>query len=98
MSDDRRLRLHIWTGNAAFGETEQSEKDECAEILRKVAMALEDGMDFDAEQTLFDRNGNDVGRVAIKSESEFEHGRISEGRATAEANEVLADLSYPVEL
>lgn len=67
------LTLKIDTDNAAFhGDGDQvSDTDalrcECARILRAVAHDLEELYDFSTWRTLFDSNGNDVGRVRVSS-------------------------------
>ncbi len=59
--------LYIDTENAAFDvENGGGALSETARILRKVADRLDDGELFDTFQTLFDFNGNDVGRAAFK--------------------------------
>lgn len=60
--------LKVDTDNDAFTPEPASE---VARILRGVADSLEAGEDFSHYRTLFDANGNDVGRAAFK-----EGGRI----------------------
>jgi hypothetical protein len=66
-SDILTFRLYIDTDNAAFGDDAASRNMETARILRKIADRLEAGEDFLFYQTLFDINGNDVGRAAFKT-------------------------------
>lgn len=58
------FRLTIRTDNAAFDEEYQAQ--ETARILRDVADKLDAGENFEMFRTLFDINGNDVGRAAFK--------------------------------
>ena len=73
-----RFNLYLSTDNAAFGdETERDLADErtrveLARILRRIANDIEDGKDISMYQTIFDINGNDVGRYALKDESYFQ--------------------------
>ena len=64
------FRLAIDTDNAAFGdvpdENVMARHMETARILKDVAKRLEQGEDFEKYRTLFDINGNDVGRAAFK--------------------------------
>lgn len=55
----------IDTENAAFDGARDTE---VARILRSVANRLDAGEDFSHYLTLFDANGNDVGRAAFKEE------------------------------
>ena len=64
------LRLFIHTDNAAFGETESEKAAECARILRNIAANLDDWDGTQQYQTIFDMNGNDVGRYRLKVELE----------------------------
>jgi len=61
--------LTINTDNEAFGEYPNIDRRllETARILKKVARMLENGEDFSMFRTLFDINGNDVGRAAFKN-------------------------------
>ncbi len=63
------FKLHIHTDNAAFTDKDNIYADhlEVARILRGVAQGLEEGFDFSHYKTLFDINGNDVGRAAFKA-------------------------------
>lgn len=47
--------------------TEASAAPELARILREVATRLEDGDTYGGYRTVFDVNGNDVGRFALKN-------------------------------
>lgn len=66
------FRLTIDTDTAAFtgdayGASPAGERNaETARILREVADRLDAGDDFTKYRTLFDLNGNDVGRAAFK--------------------------------
>ena len=66
------FRLTIDTDTAAFagdsyGASPAGERNaETARILRVVAARLDAGEDFAFYETLFDLNGNDVGRAAFK--------------------------------
>ncbi len=64
------FKVNITVDNAAFGdeEHEQERNIETARILRGIAQRLEEGgVDFFYyETTLFDINGNDVGRAAFR--------------------------------
>lgn len=66
------FRVTIDTDTAAFagdayGASPMGERNaETARILRTVATRLEQGEDFSYYVTLFDVNGNDVGRAAFK--------------------------------
>lgn len=55
--------LKVDTDNDAF---QPNPNFETARILREVAERLEFGEVFSTYQTLFDMNGNDVGRAAFK--------------------------------
>ena len=61
------FKLYIRTDNAAF---DGSPNIETARILRKIATRLENGEEFHFYETLFDINGNDVGRAAFKEDDE----------------------------
>ena len=56
------FRLTIDTDNEAFWDR----NTETARILRSVADMLDRSADFSHYLTLFDVNGNDVGRAAFK--------------------------------
>jgi hypothetical protein len=66
-----RFQLQLNTDNAAF---EDDSRGELARILRKTADHVEGGGEIEFFQTIFDLNGNDVGRFALKDESYFEGG------------------------
>jgi hypothetical protein len=53
------LRVSFKTCGAAFGDTEQERREECARILRIVVQKLE--TTTDNEGPLMDLNGNKVG-------------------------------------
>ncbi len=57
------LIIKVDTSNAAFEDNDG--RDEIARILKKVAQQLEGGEDFSHFRTVFDINGNDVGRVKL---------------------------------
>ena len=59
-----RFLLTINTENAAFSDG--NHEVETARILQDVALRLVRGDDFSHYRTLFDVNGNDVGRAAFK--------------------------------
>jgi len=60
--------LTISTENAAFEDCGFGcQEIEVARILREVADQVEAGKDFSMFRTLFDINGNDVGRAAFKN-------------------------------
>lgn len=56
-----RFTVKIDTDNAAFDDG--NGRHEIAQILRALAGNLERGEDYLHAQTLFDSNGNDVGRA-----------------------------------
>ncbi len=59
-----QFKLWIDTDNAAF---ENDREQETARILRKIADDLDSHADdFSMYRTLFDFNGNDLGRAAFK--------------------------------
>jgi hypothetical protein len=58
--------VQIRTDNDAFQDG--NEQAELARILRGIAARLEAGEDVYYFQTIFDINGNDVGRFALKPE------------------------------
>jgi hypothetical protein len=66
---NERFNLYIDLQNDAF---QQSPETEIARILRDVADRIEHSTKFDLSmyRTIRDINGNDVGRYAIKPESE----------------------------
>ena len=74
------FRLTIRTDGDAFSCGSNAHADdpqacgqmsrETARILREIAKRLDQGDDFAMYQTLFDENGNDVGRAAFKPEPE----------------------------
>lgn len=57
------FRLNIHADSAAF---DSDPRPEIARILRELAQRTEDGWALDTFRTVFDENGNDVGRVALK--------------------------------
>lgn len=58
-----RFQLFLTADNAAFDDA-----GELPRILRKVAQDIESGLDISHFQTIFDANGNDVGRYALKEQ------------------------------
>lgn len=62
------FRLNIHADNEAF---EPEPAHEIARILRDISHRIESGMDLSSYRTLFDINGNDVGRVALKERDRF---------------------------
>jgi hypothetical protein len=69
MDDDRVFRLYIDTENDAFHGTNRREAvaREIARILRFCAVQIEnEGVDF-YSRTVWDINGNDCGRYALKT-------------------------------
>jgi len=61
----KTLKINIDIGNEAFQDGKRN--PELAHILRKLAYKIELGDLADClYKTLFDRNGNDVGRAGIK--------------------------------
>jgi hypothetical protein len=60
----RRLNVAVTCENAAF---ENDPGPECARILRKIADQIEAGHDA---KTIFDANGNDVGRWRLTTRPE----------------------------
>lgn len=58
--------LYISTGNAAFGEGPRDAGLEVARILRELADRIENGIED--ETSLFDVNGNCVGRATFDPE------------------------------
>lgn len=70
--------LTINTGNSAFGDDESDEQAragdvsperarETARILREIAKRIEEGDITTYMRTVYDANGNDVGRAAFKA-------------------------------
>ena len=59
-----QLRINIQADNDAFEEGNR--EGELARIIRDISQRLEEGEEFGWFLTLFDINGNDVGRVALK--------------------------------
>lgn len=57
------FRLYIRTDNDAFAD---DPRPEIARILRDIANRVESGDDYHHYRTIFDINGNDVGRFALK--------------------------------
>ena len=62
------FQLTINMDNAAFDGDNQVK--EVARILREVVSRLEGGEDFSFYKTLFDCNGNDVGRARLRRKEE----------------------------
>ena len=62
------LVIKINTDNDAFS-SEESARQELARILRKIALDLENNIDAAKSQTIFDYNGNDIGRWRFQKES-----------------------------
>jgi hypothetical protein len=60
------FKLNLRIDNAAFGEG--SRDYELARILREIADKIEAGQDYATYKTVFDVNGNDVGRYARKND------------------------------
>lgn len=59
-----RFQLQLTADNAAF-----EDPGELPRILRGIAADIEADKDIGFFQTIFDVNGNDVGRYALKDES-----------------------------
>lgn len=59
------FRLYIQTDSAAF---DGDPAPELARILRAIAERIEAGEELSHYLTIFDANGNDVGRYALKDE------------------------------
>ena len=59
------LRINIQADNDSFHDDRE---EELARILRRITRWLEAGDDLSHFLTLFDINGNDVGRVALKED------------------------------
>lgn len=65
------FHLNVQTDNAAFHDEvdgDFSPERELARILRKVAERVESGEDISHYLTIFDENGNDVGRFALEED------------------------------
>lgn len=60
------FKLSIQCNHDAFGPTEAELRDELAGLLQSVALKILSGDDLGMYQTIFDSNGNDVGRYAVK--------------------------------
>jgi hypothetical protein len=60
------FNLYIHTDNAAFDPDPTSE---IARLLHKIAERVESGEDISHYLTIFDVNGNDVGRFALKDDA-----------------------------
>ncbi len=58
-----RFTVQLSTDNAAF---DPDPAPELARIMRKIADTIEAGDDIGQFLTIFDVNGNDVGRFALK--------------------------------
>lgn len=69
MSEPEVFHLIMGIDGDAFQDGERNR--ETARILRDVARRLEAGDYFDHYRTLFDVNGNDVGRAAFKLRSQL---------------------------
>ncbi len=63
--------------NAAF---EPEPEHEIARILRVIAERVENGEDISHFKTIFDINGNDVGRYSLRSQG-VEPARLKRGHA-----------------
>ena len=63
---ENKFTLYVETDNAAFDA--ENKNTETARILRLVADRLENGEPFNWNETLFDSNGNDVGRAVFNQE------------------------------
>ena len=63
--NEQTFRLYIRTESDAFITDRGAE---VSRLLRSVADRIESGEDFSHYRTLFDLNGNDVGRAAFKPE------------------------------
>ena len=63
-----RFTVQLSTDNLAF---EDDPGYELARILRGIADDISNGREYDMFQTIFDANGNDVGRYALKPESYY---------------------------
>lgn len=64
----KQFKLHINTGNDAFGDTKASQDLEIARILRQVANRIERGDPCHMYRDILDLNGNIVGKFALKDE------------------------------
>lgn len=59
--------LRFDTDSAAFGEHDDERRAEIARVLRETADRVERlGEHIDSFRTVTDRNGNDIGRFALK--------------------------------
>jgi len=56
------LKIKINTDNAAFDEGDNGLRAETAALLIKIAAKISTGSPLNLCQTIFDSNGNDVGR------------------------------------
>lgn len=67
------FKIEMSTDNAAFGDTRESQAEEVACILEWVARDLRSNFwaRSGLHQTMFDLNGNDVGRFIIKPSAEL---------------------------
>ena len=78
------FKIEMSTDNAAFGDTRESQAEEVARILEWVARDLRSN--FWARsglyQTMFDLNGNDVGRFIIKPSAALEKQERDQDNAT----------------
>lgn len=81
------FRVRIDTENAAFEDTEG--RQEIARILRSIANAMETGaVDcWNSSQTIYDVNGNDVGRFVWRDEEEGTAELITDVEARKRASE-----------
>lgn len=61
------LTIKVDTENDAFAddEGENNLREEVVRILRNLANRIETGESFEKYRTIFDRNGNDVGRAKL---------------------------------
>jgi hypothetical protein len=62
------FKIEMQTDNSAFGDTREDNAREVARILRQIADKLknDEWASNGMHQTIFDLNGNDVGRFVLK--------------------------------
>ena len=68
------FKIEMSTDNTAFGDTRESQAEEVARILEEIAAKLRSDAWARSgfHQTIFDLNGNDVGRFIIKPSAALE--------------------------
>ena len=78
------FKIEMSTDNTAFGDTRESQAAEVARILEGIAAKLRGDAwaRSGLHQTIFDLNGNDVGRFIIKPSAALEKQERDQDNAT----------------